>query len=85
MPDYSTLTMITVVVAVGSAEAKRISDKKTIAFSPVLGGFLLGIFLFAIGLVNESLATKVNYLIIVGALMLNGAPLFQLLTPSTNK
>jgi hypothetical protein len=81
--DYTTLAVATVITAVGGAEAKRITDKQPLTVSPVLGGFTLGIFLFAFGMVNETLATKFSVLIIIASLLINGKPLFTLLGGTT--
>lgn len=86
------MAFTTVVIAVGSAEAKRVVDSKwntdnphakprelTPVMTPVLGGFVLGIFLFAFGMVNEYLANLFCILIIVGSLLINGMSIFELL------
>lgn len=75
------LAVTTVVVAVGSTEASRVVQGKNMAMSPVIGGFILGMFLFAFGMVNQQLAAKFCYLIIVSALLINGASLAKALTP----
>lgn len=77
--NYTSLAFTTCVVAVGSAEAKLLAEKKPLAMKPVLGGFMLGIFLFAIGMASESVATKMCILIIVTALLLNGIQLFSIM------
>jgi hypothetical protein len=47
---------------------------------PVLGGFALGLFLFAAGIAHERLATMLCLLIVITSLMLNGQNLFTLLS-----
>lgn len=79
MPDFTSTAMVTVVVAVGSAEAARVAKKEPMNMSPVIGGFLLGVFLFAFGMISESVATKFCVLIIVASLLVNGLPFFQML------
>ena len=79
------LAVTTVVVAVGSTEASRIVQGKPMAMSPVIGGFVLGMFLFAFGMVNADLAKKFCILIIISALLINGANLAKALNPSERK
>ena len=77
--NYTTLAVTTSVVAVASTEAKHLADKKPLAMKPVIGGFILGLFLFAFGMVNENVATKVCYLVIITAILMNGVKLFSIL------
>lgn len=79
---YTGLVMLTVLFAVGGAEAKRLVTKQPLSVRPVIGGFLLGVFLFIFGMINENLATKFAYLAIVAALLTNGVPTFQAITPN---
>jgi uncharacterized membrane protein YdcZ (DUF606 family) len=74
------IALTTVLVTVGSAEANRMVQGKPLNSSPVIGGFILGIFLFTFLMLNPSLATKFCYLIIVSALLINGGGLIQALT-----
>jgi hypothetical protein len=76
---YTALAVTTAVIAAGSAEAKLLAEKKPMEMKPVIGGFILGLFLFAFGMVNENVATKVCYLVIVTAILMNGVKLFQIL------
>lgn len=78
---YTGLVLLTVIVAVGSTEAKNLMTKQSLTMKPVVGGFLLGVFLFIFGMVNETLGTKFAQLTIVAALLVNGVPAFQALTP----
>jgi len=75
--DYSTTAVLTVLVVVGGTEASAAISGKPLPFKPVVSGFLLGLFLFTFGLLSESLATKVCYLIIAASLLVNGLPLIQ--------
>ena len=77
--NYTTLAVTTSVVAVASTEAKHLADKKPLAMKPVIGGFIRGLFLFAFGMVNENVATKVCYLVIITAILMNGVKLFSIL------
>lgn len=76
------LAIMTVLVTVGSTEANRIVNGKPMNISPVLGGFVLGIFLFAFLMVNPKLGSKFCYLIIISALLINGGGLTKALTVS---
>lgn len=75
--DYTTTAVLTVLVVVGGTEASAVFKGKPLALKPVVSGFLLGLFLFTIGLLSESLATKVCYLIVAASLLVNGLPLLQ--------
>ena len=77
----SGLVVITAGIAVGGAEAHSIlTDKKGFQGSPVVGGFILGIFLYAFGMVQPGLTQKLCILIIIGSLLVNGDPLIRALT-----
>lgn len=83
--DYSTIVIITALTVVGGTEAKRLSKGQPLTVSPVLAGFMVGLVLFVIGLLNESLATKFCVLVIVGSVLYNGTALVTTLTPKTTK
>lgn len=94
MSSYTSLAFTTVVITVGATQLKRLSDERkgvknlTPLMTPVFGGFVLGLFLFAFGMVSERLAKLFCILIIVGALTWNGTAaleMFQALTPKTKK
>jgi uncharacterized membrane protein YdcZ (DUF606 family) len=74
------LAILTVLVTVGSTEANRIVNGKKTESSPVIGGFILGIFLFAFMMVNPKLGSRFCYLIIISALLINGGGLTKALT-----
>jgi hypothetical protein len=89
--DFTSMAFTTVVVVAGSTELRRVADQKwntdnpkavprvlMSPMSPVLGGFVLGIFLFALGMVNEYLANLFCILLIVAALLINGVAAFSL-------
>ena len=75
--DYTTTAVLTVLVVVGGTEASAVITGKPPTLKPVVSGFLLGLFLFTFGLLSESLATKICYLIIAASLLVNGLPLIQ--------
>jgi hypothetical protein len=77
--NYTTLAMTTCVIAAGSSEAAKLADKKPMTMRPVVGAFVLGIFLFAFGMMQEDLARKFCYLVIATALLTNGVKLFTIL------
>lgn len=85
MPNYTMTAVTTVAVVVGTAEATRLAKQKAgdknpgTVMGPVLGGFTLGLFLFAAGIASEHLATLLCVLLIISALLLNGQNLFSLL------
>ena len=67
-------------VVVASTEANTLLTHGTLTMRPVIAGFLLGIPLFLIDSANEKMGSKFIFLIIITALILNGGPLFKLLT-----
>ena len=75
--DYTTTAVLTVLVVVGGTEASAVIKGKAPTLKPVASGFLLGLFLFTFGLLSESLATNVCYLIVAASLLVNGIPLIQ--------
>lgn len=79
--DTTSLSMTTVFIVVGTTEASRLASKKGLSIKPVIGGFLLGIFLFAFGMMNADLTAKFCYLIILSALLVNGSVFQTALTP----
>jgi len=64
--------LITVLIVTGLGEAKNLLVDKKFTIKPVIGGFILGIFLFALESLNEELADRLDTLIIIAALLLNG-------------
>ena len=83
--DYTTTVVLTVLVVVGGTEAKQVYTGKPLELKPVVSGFLLGIFLFTFGLLSESLATKLSYLVIAASLLINGVPLLQAMSGTKTK
>lgn len=95
MPSYPLTALATVAVVVAGAEVSRTANadwnkknprsapKNTAAMPPVIGGFTLGVFLFAAGMANEQIASLVCLLIVVGSLLRNGPQLLAVLTPLT--
>jgi len=73
-----------VAIAVGSNEAKKLSTGKGVTVEPVIGGFILGLFLFAITAFNEGLGNKFCYLVIAAAALTNGAATLQTLSKLAN-
>lgn len=71
------LVPVTVVVAVGLTEAGRVLNKKPPSMRPVIGGFLLGIGLYALSGLDESFGRMFCILIIIGALLQNGQAVFK--------
>jgi hypothetical protein len=83
--DYTTTAVLTVLVVVGGTEATAVISGKPPTFKPVVSGFLLGLFLFTFGLLSESLATKICYLIVAASLLVNGIPLIQAVSGTKTK
>lgn len=74
------MPFVTVAIAVGSNEAKKLTDGKSLAVQPVIGGFILGICLFALYEINEPIGRNFCILIIITALLVNGVAVFNVLT-----
>lgn len=89
MSNYTATAVTAVVVVVAGAEVTRLAALKagkpapSSVMGPVLGGFTLGVFLFAAGIANEYLASLFCLLLIIGSLLVNGPALFAVLTPAT--
>lgn len=69
--------ILTVLVIVGSGEARGIVTGKQPTFHPVLAGFFVGTFLYVFALINDDLTRKVCYFLIATALIINGAPVIS--------
>lgn len=94
MPDISASVITTVVVAVAGAEVTRLANQKYNAdnpkteqrkvptvMAPVIGGFVLGLALFAASIASEYLTSLLCLLIVISSLLINGQNLFTALTP----
>ena len=79
------LLIITVLVAVGSNEAAKVVKGKGFTINAVLGGFLLGAFLFVIEDANPKLGNAFAVLILVSSLLVNGQALFTAINPTKAK
>ncbi len=66
--------LVVAAVVVGTTEAKSIKAGHAPAFKPLLGGFMLGIFLIALAAANDHLANLFGVLIVISAILLNGIP-----------
>ena len=77
----SSMGLLTVIIVVSTGEAKDFFVNKKFTIKPVIGGFILGVFLFALEAWNDELATRIDTLIIIGALLVNG----QSITTALNK
>ena len=67
--------LVVAAVVVGTTEAKSIKSGHAPAFKPVLGGFMLGLFLIALSAANDHIANLFGVLIVVSAILLNGIPI----------
>ena len=77
---------LTVLVVVGSTEAKSLIQDKKFTGKPLVAGFGLGVFLYVIGLANSKLGELFCLFVIVTAILVNGNDLFKTLAPAqTNK
>lgn len=74
--DVTSLAMTTALIVAGSTEASLIKRKKAPTMKPVIGAFILGTFLMVIGMASPDITVKFCWLIIVSALLVNGASLF---------
>ncbi len=69
--------LVTAAVVVASSEAKRIKNKQAPTIKPVLGGFMLGFFLLALGSANDHIANLFAILIVITAILTNGLPIIS--------
>ena len=83
----STGVLTTVGVVVATTEAAAIISRRSLSMRPVIGGFVLGLFLFTIDGLAPAISNDVMALIIVSAILLNGSSLITLLinAPKTAK
>ena len=71
----SSQALVVAAVVVGTTEAKQIKSGHAPTFRPVLGGFMVGLFLIALGAANDHIANLFGVLIVVSAILLNGIPI----------
>ena len=95
MSNYPVKALATVLIVVAGAEVSRTANaewnkqhpkekpRNVSVMQPVIGGFTLGVFLFAAGMASEYLAGLLCLLIAVGSLLRNGQNLLAVLTPLT--
>lgn len=81
--NLTTLIVVTVLVTVGGAEAKRVTNQQPVTMSPAVAGFLLGMILFIVGLFSDEITEDFCYLIIVSSLIVNGTSIATALTAHT--
>ena len=74
--SYNSLAFTTAIVAVGSTELRHIHNGGKVVAHPVIAGFLLGLFLFAIGAASENIGSKLCVLLIITSLLVNGMAIF---------
>lgn len=68
---------VAVVATVGFTEADRIISGKGPSMRPVIGGFILGIFLFAISSMDSTLGALFAGLVILNAVIEHGNVVFR--------
>ena len=78
MSNLGVMTAVTVVVA--TSESNVLISRGTFTMRPLIAGFILGLFLFALDSANEQVSKVFITLIIITALLVNGEPLLRLLT-----
>ena len=72
----------TIGVIVASTESKHLIEKKSLTMKPLIAGFILGLFLFPLDSANPELSKKFQVLLIVSALLVNGADLLAIFNKS---
>lgn len=77
------LSIFTVLVVVGSTEARTITKGQGFKLQPVVAGFILGICLYIFDIINAELSTRLNVLVILAALLYNGSAIGDALTKAT--
>ncbi len=80
------LTPVTVasIVAV-STEGALIAKGEPPSIRPIIGGFVLGIFLIGLANFNDKLASYMSVLILLSAALINGPTLFSKLSSTASK
>lgn len=80
--DDNSVIMLAVVVTAGSTLIAE-QQKSSMTFKPVIGGWLLGLFLFVIATFNAKLARMFAILVMVSAVLVNGSSLFGAVNKAT--
>lgn len=77
----------TVGVVVATSESASLIKRRSLSMRVVIGGFILGLFLFPLDSAQPELAKSVMILIVISALIVNGESLFKLIgmLPNTAK
>lgn len=83
--DYPATVFLTCLTVAAGAESKRITHGQSFAGEPIVAAFVLGIFLYVFGFINEQLASMICALVIVGALIVNGQSIITALSPKHGK
>ncbi len=83
----TTGVITTVGLVVASSESANIIKKHSLSMRAVIGGFLLGLFLFPLDSAKPELAKSVMVLLVISSLLINGDSLVKLLSnaPKTAK
>lgn len=76
----ATSVVTTVGIVVATSESAALIKRHSLSMKSVIGGFVLGVFLFPLDSANPELAKSVMILIVISALIINGAPLIELLS-----
>lgn len=66
-----------VITVVGLSEADSVITHSKFIMKPVIGGFILGLFLYAIGELSPYLGTMFAVLVVVSALLTHGQSVFN--------
>ncbi len=74
MTDNTNIIIVAVATTVGFSEIVSASNGNGFVFKPILGGFLLGAFLFIISTINAPLGEAFAILVIIATLIFNGSP-----------
>jgi len=77
----------TIGLVVASTESANIIKKRSLSMRPIIGGFLLGLFLFPLDSFQPKISKAVQILLVTGALVANGSSMFAVISkaPSTAK
>lgn len=76
--------LTTVGLVVATSESASLIRNHSLSMRVVIGGFILGLFLFPLDSASPELAKSVMILIVISALLVNGSELFIMLTKVTN-
>lgn len=81
MSSAGVITTVGIVVA--TSESASLMKRGSLSMRVVIGGFILGLFLFPLDSSSPEFAKSVMILIVISSFLVNGQDLFKLLSKAT--